>query len=326
MTRCLSINKENIRFAVTLLNSGKLIAFPTETVYGLGADGTNDQAIALIYTTKGRPRFNPLISHVSSLDDVFNLGIETPTAIALAREFWPGPMTLILQRKEECPVSFLATAGLDKIALRIPSHVEALDLLKSFGKPIVAPSANLSGQISPSRAEHVLAQLDKKIDLVLDGGPCLTGIESTVIDCSEDKAVIFRPGGITTKKIMSTLIKAGLPPPENPTKILSAGQQHISPGQLASHYAPRASLRIMAKTAKPNEELIGFGKTLGSGRLSLNLSANGDLSEAAANLFNMLHIADNSGTSLIAVAPVPDKGLGEAINDRLKRAAGVRNK
>ena len=322
-TPCLAISDDSIARATGTLRDGGLVAFPTETVYGLGGDACNADAVAAIFTAKGRPSFNPLISHVGSATDAFALGIETPLATALAKAFWPGPITLILARTAKCPIARLTSAGLDHIALRVPAHPAAHRLLSAFGGPVAAPSANPSGRISPSRAEHVIAGLDGRIGMVLDGGRCDSGVESTVIDCSGAQARILRPGGITRQQVADCLATAGLqladtPPPAGPDAT-------VSPGLLASHYAPAAQLRMDVTHADDGMELIGFGNVEGAGDLALTLSAGGNLAEAAANLFDMLHAADATGAAIIGVAPVPDDGLGEAINDRLRRAAAPRD-
>jgi L-threonylcarbamoyladenylate synthase len=324
MTDCLAISKSAIARASGLLADGQLVAFPTETVYGLGADATNDMAVARIFAAKDRPAFNPLISHVASAAAAFNLGVETPIATVLASAFWPGPLTLVLDRRPGCPVARLTTAGLDKIAVRVPAHAAAHALLTHFGKPVAAPSANPSGRISPSTADHVMRGLAGKIDLVLDGGPCESGLESTVVDASSDQAVILRPGGITRNAVADALKAAGIDAPMADPTAVTQPAQPVAPGQLASHYAPHAAVRLNATKAAADEELIGFGSVVGSGTLALSLSASGDLIEAAANLFAMLHRADDTGTAKIAIAPVPDNGLGDAINDRLRRAAAPR--
>ena len=325
MTDCLALSTSAIARASSLLADGQLVAFPTETVYGLGADATNDRAVARIFAAKDRPAFNPLISHVASAAAAFDLGVETPIATVLASAFWPGPLTLVLDRRPDCPVARLTTAGLDKIAVRVPAHAAAQALLTHFGKPIAAPSANPSGRISPSTADHVMRGLAGKIDLILDGGPCESGLESTVVDASTDQAVILRPGGITRNAVDDALRAAGFDTTSaDPIAQPNAAAQPIAPGQLESHYAPRAAVRLNATTAADDEELIGFGSVSGSGTLALSLSASGDLIQAAANLFAMLHRADDTGTTKIAIAPIPDDGLGEAINDRLRRAAAPR--
>ena len=320
-----SISDESIGSAVARLRAGKLVAFPTETVYGLGADATNPSAVAQIFAAKRRPEFNPLISHVSSTDAAFELGKETPIAKALANAFWPGPLTIILQRKIPNPVAMLTTAGLSKIGLRVPSHSGAQILLREFGKPVAAPSANPSGKISPSTANHVVAGLGKNIGYILDGGPCESGLESTIVDCTGQKTVLLRPGGITRKLIKTALAEKGLDPEIMIAEDLIDSEKPIAPGQLTSHYAPLAKLRLEAENSKLGEEMIGFGRIHGAGQLRLNLSPSGNLVEAAANLFSMLHAADATGTMKIAVAPIPNTDLGEAINDRLRRAAAPRS-
>ena len=321
MTQILPITDESIALAVKTLAAGGLVAFPTETVYGLGADACDAAAVARIFAAKNRPQFNPLISHVATPKAAFSLGKATPMAAALATAFWPGPMTLVLERTADCPIARLTSAGLEKVALRVPEHRDALRILTNFAGPLAAPSANSSGKISPSRAAHVMQSLSGIIDLVLDGGPCASGVESTIIDCTGPRAVILRPGGVTREQISASLAAAGLnqeigvPPPT---------AAPVSPGQLASHYAPNAAVRLNVTDPLDGEELIGFGSVAGGGTLGLSLSSTGDLTEAAANLFDMLHRADASGCRLIAVAPVPIHGLGEAINDRLHRAAAAR--
>ena len=322
MTDCLAITGESVARGVDILAHGGLVAFPTETVYGLGGDACNADAVAAIFAAKERPAFNPLISHVASAEAAFELGTATPIAACLAETFWPGPMTLILTRRSDCPIALLTSAGLDKIALRVPAHAEARALLEAFGRPVAAPSANPSGRISPTRAEHVLAGLGGRIELVLDGGPCESGLESTVIDCTGDTAHILRPGGITREAVAATLAARGM---TLATESLPTDEDApASPGQLASHYAPSAPVRLNVTAPEPGMELIGFGETGGAGELGLNLSPEGDLQDAAANLFQMMHEADAAGAAVIGVAPVPDRGLGEAVNDRLRRAAAPR--
>ncbi len=318
------ISDASIATAVKRLESGDLVAFPTETVYGLGADATNASAVAKIFAAKQRPEFNPLISHVASRDAAFELGEETPIATALSNAFWPGPLTLILQRKSLSPVSILTTAGLPKVGLRVPDHAGAQMLLKAFGKPVAAPSANPSGKISPSNVNHVIKGLGKSVGLLLDGGPCTSGLESTIIDCTNLKPRLLRPGGITREAVATALSEAGLDPAITIAKPLENGEKPVAPGQLVSHYAPRARLRMAAEARRHGEEMIGFGPIHGAGNLRLNLSPSGNLIEAAANLFSMLHAADATGSACISVAKIPDTGLGEAINDRLRRAAAPR--
>ena len=324
MTACLAISDQSITEAVTILVAGRLVAFPTETVYGLGADATNAAAVARIFAAKQRPAFNPLISHVASADAAFALGQKNPIAAALAAAFWPGPLTLILHRNDDCPVAMLTTAGLSKLGIRVPAHRSAQTLLQAFGKPIAAPSANPSGRISPSTATHVLDGLEGRLDLVLDGGPCESGLESTIIDCTGDIARLLRPGGITRDALAAALAKANCNPQIDMAEPLADSENPVAPGQLASHYAPNAPVRLMANTSAADEELIGFGAVSGAGKLALNLSPSADLVEAAANLFSMLHAVDTADIAKIAIAPIPDIGLGEAINDRLRRAAAPR--
>ena len=321
-TPSIVLSDDAISRAAGLLRDGGLVAFPTETVYGLGGDACNADAVAAIFAAKGRPSFNPLISHIASVADAFALGIETPLATALAHAFWPGPMTLILARAADCPIARLTSAGLDHIALRVPAHPAACRLLRAFGGPVAAPSANPSGRISPSRAEHVIAGLDGRIGMVLDGGRCNSGVESTVIDCTGEAARILRPGGVTRGQVAACLESAGLQLVD--TQPAAVSDAPVSPGMLASHYAPGAQLQMKVTTPDAGMELIGFGAVSGAGRLALNLSPAGDLEEAAANLFDMLHAADATSAAVIGVAPVPDDGLGEAINDRLRRAAAPR--
>ena len=321
-TDCLAISDSAVETAARALRDGRLVAFPTETVYGLGADACNADAVAGIFAAKQRPSFNPLISHVASIEAAFALGRATPVAKRLAAAFWPGPMTLILERQTGCPIARLTSAGLDRIALRVPANVTARKLLRSYGGPVAAPSANLSGRISPTRAEHVLEGLAGRIDIVLDGGRCESGVESTVVDCSRGAARILRPGGVTRDDIETVIVGTGFQFDEEPTP--DESERPVGPGMLASHYAPAASVATNVIKPADGMEFIGFGPIDGSGVLRLNLSYAGSLLEAAANLFDMLHAADATGTSLIGVAPIPETGLGEAINDRLRRAAAPR--
>lgn len=324
MTECLFISDTSIARAADILRDKRLVAFPTETVYGLGGDACDDHAVASIFATKGRPSFNPLISHVATIEAAFMLGRKTACAEILASAFWPGAMTLILDRSDTCNVSLLTTAGLSKIAVRVPSHPAAHQLLTAFDGPLAAPSANPSGRISPSIAGHVLDGLGGNIDLVLDGGACHSGLESTIIDCSSDIPVILRPGGITREAIDNVLEKAGHELLGQ--KASMDNNKPISPGQLTSHYAPQLGVRMNAETAEHNEIAIGFGYQISDAPLNLSLS--GNVVEAAANLFALLHKADKLGTEQnavgIAIAAIPEDGLGEAINDRLRRAAAPR--
>ncbi|MEE2525237.1 L-threonylcarbamoyladenylate synthase [Hyphobacterium sp. HN65] len=299
--------------AVQTLSDGGLVAIPTETVYGLAADATNGTAVAALYAAKGRPAFNPLISHVSGLAMAEQLAEFTPLARQLAQRFWPGPLTLVLPRKPDCPVSELASAGLDTIALRCPGHDMARELISRFGKPLVAPSANPSGGVSPTTPLHVADGLGEKIQLILDGGPCRVGVESTVVGFDGETPLLLRKGGLARSDIEAITGPLAKPP---------EGSPKASPGMLKSHYAPQAPLRLNATTAYDGETLLGFGKVRGT---DLSLSPDGDLAEAAANLFAYLRKLDKPGIRRIAVAPIPDEGLGEAINDRLQRAAAPRD-
>jgi L-threonylcarbamoyladenylate synthase len=303
--------------AVDLLRAGKLVAFPTETVYGLGADATSGAAVARLYAAKGRPRFNPLIAHVANAQAAHALARFSHDARRLAEAFWPGPLTLILPKAERCAVSELATAGLDSVGVRVPDHPVAHDLLAAFKKPIVAPSGNQSGHVSPTTAQHVLADLGGRIDLAIDGGATSVGLESTIVSCI-DTPRLLRPGGLPREAIERVLghplAVANEPPDEAP----------LAPGMLASHYAPRTPLRLNASDLRPGEALLALGADAPNAARVLNLSISGDLVEAAANLFSHLRALDNFGARAIAVMPIPNEGLGEAINDRLARAAAPR--
>ena len=301
--------------AAAALRDGRLVAFPTETVYGLGADATNARAVAAIFEAKGRPRFNPLIAHVADAEDAARFAVMEPAARALAEAFWPGALTLVLKKQPDCPIADLATASLDTVALRVPSHPIARALIRAADRPIAAPSANRSGHVSPTTAAHVEADLGDKVVMILDDGPCAIGVESTVVDVSGLEPVMLRAGGVTRAAIEAVLrapLAAHLDDDDHPA----------SPGQLASHYAPRATVRLDATTARPGEAFLAFGPnaTKSDGPM-INLSPSGDLIEAAANLFAALRALDASGTTTIAVMPIPKTGLGEAINDRLRRAA-----
>lgn len=304
-----------IERAAELLRRGALVAFPTETVYGLGADATNDRAVASIFEAKGRPRFNPLIAHLRDADSAHDLAQFTTAAEELADKFWPGPLTLVLPRKRHCPLSLLVSAGLDTVAVRVPAHLIAQQLLAAVDRPIAAPSANRSGHVSATTAEHVVQDFGERLDLVLDGGPTEAGIESTVIGFQNDRPVLLRAGAISRGEI--EVVTGPL--------LTSSGNTIASPGQLASHYAPRAALRLNATHVEADEALLAFGANLSAAGTALNLSPSGDLKEAAANLFAMLRALDSSGAQAIAVMPIPEHGLGEAINDRLRRAAAPRD-
>lgn len=307
--------------AAELLRQGKLVAFPTETVYGLGADARQGEAVAGIYEAKGRPSFNPLIAHVPSLAAAETIGVFDAAARALAERFWPGPLTLVVPLRPEAGISALATAGLDSIALRVPSHPVAREILALTETPIVAPSANCSGRVSPTEAEHVWADLNGRIDAVVEGWSSPIGVESTIVSCLGEKPVLLRPGGVTREEI-----EAALGQPLGDGK--SDADKPIAPGLLESHYAPRARVRLNATTVAPGEAVLLFGPDSPAGlenaKAHLNLSFRGDLREAAANLFSMLRRLDIDGVTTIAVAPIPSEGLGEAIADRLLRAAAPR--
>jgi L-threonylcarbamoyladenylate synthase len=311
--------------AARILAAGGLVAFPTETVYGLGADATSAAAVAKLYAAKGRPAFNPLIAHVDDVAAARALADFDAPAETLAAAFWPGPLTLVLPKATACPVAELATAGLDSVAVRVPAHPIARALIARLGRPVVAPSANRSGHVSPTTAEHVLADLADRIDLVLDGGPAAVGVESTILACLGDDVTLLRPGGLPREAIERAL---GRPVLEAPVAAAGEGEAPLAPGMLASHYAPRAALRLNADAVRPGEALLAFGPDLpaGGGQVArtLNLSARGDLVEAAANLFSHLRELDRTGVASIAVMPIPHAGLGEAINDRLARAAAPR--
>jgi L-threonylcarbamoyladenylate synthase len=320
-TRVLGADAAAIGEAARCLAAGGLIAFPTETVYGLGADAGNGRAIARLYEAKGRPAFNPLIAHVSGAAAARALARMNADAARLAESFWPGPLTLVLPKAENCPVADLATAGLDTIAVRVPNHPLAQNILAAFGKPIVAPSANRSGHVSPTSAAHVLADLRGRVDLIVDGGATPVGVESTIVACLGEP-VLLRPGGLPREEIERVLGRALGSAPDRET---SAANAPAAPGMLASHYAPRTPLRLGATQVAPGEALLAFGPSLAAGAdralAVLNLSARGDLVEAAANLFAHLRSLDGAGASCIAAMPVPRRSLGEAINDRLQRAA-----
>jgi L-threonylcarbamoyladenylate synthase len=304
----------DIAAAAQALREGGLVAFPTETVYGLGADATNDAAVARVYAAKDRPSFNPLIVHVESAEAAFRLGQFSDEAKALAHSFWPGPLSLVVPRAAGCPVSLLASAGLDSIALRVPAHPMALDLLKVVERPVVAPSANPSGRISPTSPDHVRRHLKDKVAMVLDGGRCKVGVESSVVSFLEDGAKLIRHGGLPRAEIEKALGHA--------IAVETHAARPHAPGQLTSHYAPQAELRLNADGPRAGEAYLGFGPLHNHGPWTLSRS--GDLVEAAASLFRLLHEIDATGVARIAVAPVPHQGLGEAINDRLQRAAAPR--
>jgi L-threonylcarbamoyladenylate synthase len=308
---------QSIAEAARLLQQGGLVAFPTETVYGLGGDATNEHAVAAIFEAKGRPRFNPLISHVLGAEQARRFVLWSEIADRLAARFWPGPLTLVLPRAAQSSIALLATAGLDTVAIRAPSHPVAQALIRATKRPLAAPSANRSGAVSPTRAEHVADSLGERVQLILDGGPCPVGVESTVLDLSSPTPTLLRPGGATREAIEAVIgtvvMSDAIPAGESPRK---------SPGQLQSHYAPARPVRLHATTVHADEGLLAFGPDVPKGAtLTFNLSAGGDLGEAAANLFTMLRALDRPGIGRIAVMPIPETGLGLAINDRLRRAA-----
>lgn len=311
-------NADTIAEAAEILRSGGLIGFPTETVYGLGCDACNDTAVAATYAAKQRPQFNPLIIHFADKQAAGQAVTFTATADKLADALWPGALTLVLRRRDDCAVSLLASAGLDTLAVRIPNHPVAHQLIEAAGSPIAAPSANRSGEVSPTTARHVLDGLGDEIDFILDGGACAVGLESTVVDLSTDTPTLLRPGGVPQEAIeavIGPLVIAGV--------IAGAmadtdDEAPKSPGQMSRHYAPKIPLRLNAEAANPGEALLAFGPD--AKRRAVNLSRSGDLTEAAANLFAMIHMLDQPGFNGIAVMPIPDQGLGRAINDRLSRA------
>ncbi len=312
----LTASQGAIAEAAEILRGGGLVAFPTETVYGLGADAASDAAVARIYAAKGRPSFNPLIAHVESLAAAREQGVFSAEAARLAEAFWPGPLTLVLPLAPQATVCALARAGLDSIALRAPGHPLALSLIAAMGRPLAAPSANRSGRVSPVTAAHVAQDLGRRVDLILDAGPCPIGVESTIVSCLDERPRLLRPGGLGRVAIEAAL---GFPLAEAP----EAGEL-LAPGALASHYAPRARLRLEADEVEAHEGGLDFGGRFPIGPYIRDLSPRGDLEEAAANLFAYLRELDALGLSCIAVAPIPRHGLGEAINDRLARAAAPR--
>ena len=304
--RILPYGEAAIAEAAAVILAGGCVAVPTETVYGLAADATDSRAVAGIYAAKGRPSFNPLIVHVPELEAAELIAVFDDTARALAQRFWPGPLTLVLPVRREAGITGLVTAGLDTIAVRVPDHRAMQALLDATGRPLAAPSANASGSISPTRAAHVAASLAGRIPLVIDDGPTSAGLESTIVQ----GRTVLRPGPLSAADLF----------PEGPRPSVASGGAINAPGQLASHYAPGKPLRLSATLRRPGEWLIGFGAVPGDDTLSLA----GDLTEAAANLFDALHRADAAEALAIAVAPVPEQGIGVAINDRLRRAAHPR--
>ena len=307
----LSIDDAAIARAAALIRAGQLVAVPTETVYGLAADATLGEAVAGIYAAKGRPSFNPLIVHVGGMAQAETLAALPPAAHLLAAAFWPGPLTMVLPLRKGSPVSALVTAGLPTLALRMPSHPAMQALILAAERPLAAPSANASGRISATRAEHVVASLGERVPLILDGGPTRHGLESTIVAVGADRLRLLRPGPITAKQLSDAAAM--------PVETASDGTIE-APGQMSSHYAPAKPLRLGALDRRAGEWLIGFGPVAGDD----SLSPSGNLVEAAARLFESLHRADAVDAMAIAIAPVPDDGLGLAINDRLRRAAAPR--
>jgi L-threonylcarbamoyladenylate synthase len=304
--------------AARLLREGRLIAFPTETVYGLGADARNEAAVASIFAAKGRPQFNPLIVHVASLAQAEAIGVFDARGRELARRFWPGALTLVVARRADCGVSWLASAGLETIALRCPEGAIAQSLLAAFGGAIAAPSANRSGAITSTTAQHVAESFGTEVEMILDGRRTRLGLESTIVGLTEARPALLRPGAIAREEIEAVVGPLGVPSD-------SEDAPH-APGRLKSHYAPRKPLRLNAVSVSAHEVLLAFGKPLAGAVKVLNLSESRDLREAAANLFAMLRAADAGPGCAIAVMAVPETGLGEAINDRLKRAAAPRER
>jgi L-threonylcarbamoyladenylate synthase len=315
-TRLLNAAPATLAEAAGILRAGGLVAFPTETVYGLGADATSGLAVAKIYAAKERPQFNPLIAHVADLAAAECFGVFNSDAQKLAQAFWPGPLTLVVPITQNCAVSDLARAGLSSIALRVPAHPVAQALLHAAGMPVAAPSANRSGRVSPTHALHVMGDLEGRIDMVIDGGAAQVGVESTIVSCLDGKVVMLRPGGLARAEI-ERVIGRKLDVPESTT--INA------PGMLASHYAPKAKMRLDVTSIEKDEAILDFGGRFADvQQASFDLSPSGDLKEAAANLFAFLRALDATGADVIAVAPIPHEGLGEAIRDRLARAAAPR--
>ena len=306
--------------AAAILKRGGLVAFPTETVYGLGADATNDAAVAAIFEAKGRPRFNPLIVHLPDLAAAETQAQFDTRATTVAERYWPGPLTLVLPRSAACDVSLLCSAGLDTLALRVPGHPLAMAFLRAVGCPVAAPSANRSGEVSPTTAAHVRDSLEGRVDMILDSGPCPLGLESTVLDLSQEEPLLLRPGAVTREELEAALGPVAVAEGTNDDETARR-----APGQLSSHYAPALPLRLNATDAEPGEALLAFGPEAPSGAAAvMNLSPSGDLKEAAANFFAFLRALDRPDFAGIAAMPIPETGLGEAINDRLRRAAAPR--
>lgn len=318
----LSSHAQDLRKAADMLRDSALVAFPTETVYGLGGDATSPQAVAGIFAAKGRPSFNPLIAHIAHMSLARREAVFDIRAEKLAEAFWPGPLTLVLLVAGGGQVCELARAGLPSVAVRIPSHPIALEILRDVKRPIAAPSANRSGKVSPTTAEHVLSDLDGRISAVVDGGPCQVGVESTILSCLNGQTVLLRAGGVTREDIEAVLGEKLVLPTHGET------EKPLAPGMLSSHYAPRARVRLNATSIYPGEAALLFGavkpKNIEQAVAVYNLSVSGDTLEAASHLFAALRELDQSGAEVITVMPIPDQGLGAAINDRLFRAAAER--
>ncbi|MGD0763092.1 MAG: L-threonylcarbamoyladenylate synthase [Roseiarcus sp.] len=320
-TRIAPADADSVAAAAAQLRAGGLVAMPTETVYGLAADATSDAAVAAIYAAKGRPVFNPLIAHFADRQGAEREAVFDDRAKRLARAFWPGPLTIVAPVSPACRISLLARAGLDTLALRMPDHWVARALIEAAGVPLAAPSANRSGRVSPTSAEHVAADLNGRIDWILDAGPTPLGLESTIVACLGGTPRLLRPGAIARERIEAELDVALADEPAS-----DAGAAPLAPGLLKSHYAPLAALRLAAREASSEEAALDFGGVLAASpaRARLDLSPSRDLDEAAANLFAHLRALDATGAATIAVAPIPERGLGAAINDRLRRAAAPR--
>jgi L-threonylcarbamoyladenylate synthase len=322
VTHVLAGDEAGVADAAAILRGGGLVGFPTETVYGLGADATDGRAVASLYAAKARPRFNPLISHLASAALASVEGVFDRDAAALAEAFWPGALTLVVPVAPASRICDLARAGLSSVALRVPSHPLARRLLEAAGRPVVAPSANRSGRVSPTEAAHVLAELRGRIDAVLDGGPTVIGVESTIVACLDDEPRLLRPGGVPRAAIEAVLKRPLAAAQEN------GRDRPLAPGQLQSHYAPEAQVRLEARSIRPGEAALLFGPSDPPGtetaRAVINLSRRGYTAEAASALFSALRRLDASGARVIAIVPIPDEGLGEAVNDRLRRAAAER--
>jgi L-threonylcarbamoyladenylate synthase len=322
-TQRLSTSESDLRHAASILRAGGIVAMPTETVYGLAADAADPRAVAKIYAAKGRPVFNPLIAHAASTADALQLGEFDATARALADAFWPGPLTLVVPASPHTSVCELARAGLSTVAIRVPSHQAARDLIRLAGVPLAAPSANRSGHVSPTSAEHVLADLDGRIDAVIEADPSNLGVESTIIACLDGQVRLLRPGALPREALARIVPQLSLPD-QSATSAMPSAVRPVSPGLLESHYAPSLPVRLHASAPAAGEAFLAFGpvpRAPSEAAKIFQLSERRDLLEAAANLYAGLRRLDQSGADAIAVAVIPPEGLGEAINDRLRRAA-----